>query len=388
MVVIDFYYNWKTVELDINPEIPISALFATLNETFQIQNPIDEIVFLYYGKKIEINDQPFHEAFGELESVNEVHIGFKNEIAIIDEFCVKNIPSLKYEAIMMDARLVTFLRNLNGLHKIITKIYESQINFDDLVPKELIVEDDVGTLQNLAKWFTGSIMTWIDAPVCNYCKTKMMFSDYCSPSASDKERGADASRKYKCRQCKSAKRIPIFFNTEDILNIRKGMSAEYCILFGAILRKFGFECRIARDIFINYLWLEVYSYKIGRFIHVDPVAGIVNLPFIYEVGNKLNISRVISVGMHELFDVTSRYVVNIDNIAYVRKADAREEYYQQAIGMRNIMWSYGLPQEMVQELEARKNKEYEDLVPQERKPSPEEKVRISRIDTELAKNKI
>lgn len=378
---VSFFHSGSAVVLRIDPQSPVSSIFDMVKDAFQLKNPPEDYCLLHSFKKIDINETTFAEAFGELGDINEIHIGLKNEIAIIDSFCEKHAASLKYEAIMMDSRIVDFLKDLYSLHKKIIRMYESQIDFTTIVPKEVAVGEDIDLLKNITKWFTEQFMQWQEAPQCDYCSTTMEFTCFAQPRSADKVLGADKARKYTCQSCNAAKRIPQYEIVESILNTRKGQSSEYSILLGSILRFFGFEIRIVKEALLHHYWLEAFCNNLGRFVSVDPVSGFVDAPLQLEVGNSAQITRVLAAGVYECVDVTPRYTMNIEYVIYRRDKEVPEEYFQQIINMRNSMWSYGISPQLKEMVKSRKHQDYLDLAPRDKEPSTIERTPSKHIDS-------
>ena len=342
------WHDNRSVKLDVPGNMPIIELIKENSESLGLTEEISKYELLC-PDEVEINDSPIGEFIKQQGSIPlDVHVAIKSDIKKVDEFCKTVFPSLKYEAIMTDARLFQAINQCHIIHQNVVSIYNEKKDFKSLVPVSVYEgKSDIELLRSIAKWFAeSSIMKYTEKPKCPYCEIQMDYEDSIGfPTQKEKDRGAKHVRRYKCSKCGARKRLPIYENPETLLETKEGMSCEFSIVLGTILRQFGFEIRMLKSSGFSYFWLEAYVESLQHYVHVDELSGLVDSPLQIESGSKVKIQYVIAVGMYDCMDVTPRYTRNIDMILWERNKKLPEEYLQQAISFKNELWASDIPPE-------------------------------------------
>ena len=342
------WHDNKSVKLVVPGDMPVIELIKENGESLGLDKDFSEYVFLC-PDEVEINESPIGSFLKQQENIPlDVHVANKSEIKKVDEFCKLIFPSLKYEAIMTDARLYQAINQCHIIHQNVISIYNEKKDFKSLVPASVYEgKSDIELLRSITKWFAeSSFMKYMEKPKCPYCQIPMMYEDSNGfPTQKEMDRGARHDRRYKCSKCQARKRIPLYENPETLLETREGMSCEFSIMLGTILRQFGFEIRIVKSSGFGYFWLEAYVESLQHYVHVDELSGIIDSPLQIEEGSKVRIQYVIAVGMYDCMDVTPRYTRNIDRILWDRNKKLPEEYFQQAISFKNELWASDIPPE-------------------------------------------
>ena len=378
MFHIRFFFRDHSETLILDANETIESAIAQLIPIFHLDLPLDSY-FLQIPEKIEINKETIGSIFKQSDDLIDVHLTLKEDYFFIQNFCNTVFPSLKYEALMMSGELIEILPVLHEMHKKIQVIYNCSYDFQSLIPHSVSDgKSEVVLIKSLLAWFTSNdIVKWNgDLLHCENCHMEMFFLKRALPTVTQKKRGADQCFLYNCPICQQKYRYPNYNSVETLLEEKRGTSGGICLVFGAILRSFGFDLRIVTAVqseFYNY-WLEVYIDSMKKFIHVDPTTGQMLTPLQYEKGGRINLKYVIAVGLYDCTDVTPKYTTDIERVLASRERE--EEYFQQMIQMRSLMWSYGLEDDVKQKYE---DIYYNDLMANHQPENPPSKNELKPI---------
>ena len=415
MFHIRFFFRDQSETLILDQNETISTAVTKLIPIFKLNLPLSSYL-LQIPQKIEITEETIGSLFQTTDDLIDVHLTLKEDYDFIENFCNNVFPSLKYEALMMSPLLTIMLPNIHEMHKKIQIIYNCSYDFNSLIPPKIYEgKSELELIRSLLSWFNrNEIMKWyLDSLYCNDCHSLMVFVNRCPPTVSQKQKGADQCFLYQCKECERKKRFPNYNSVETLLEEKEGTSGGFCLVFGAILRYFGFDLRIVTILnsYINNYWLEVYIESLKKYVHVDPTLGDIDAPLHYEIALKpfihtsvysellkpgifnsiqnlnsnyprYDLTRlyVVAVGLYDCMDVTPKYTQNIERIIWERSKEIPEEYFQQMIQMRHLMWSYGLEGDMKEKYDEIYYNELMNNHPPIEPPSKEEMAPITRID--------
>lgn len=86
---------------------------------------------------------------------------------------------------------------------------------------------------------------------------------------------------YTCQKCQTPTTFPRFNSPRSLFSSRRGRCGEYANLFGAYCRAVGFDTRYCLDL-TDHVWVEVWSVRMGKWIHADSCEGLIDRPNMYE----------------------------------------------------------------------------------------------------------
>ena len=379
-IPLTFVYNQQKFDVQADNNETVISIFEQVKKNFNFTENSENYVLLC-PFLVEINQQTVKDAFKNLLDPNEIYITLKTDSQQMKEFCQKMFPFLRYKAIMIDNAAIDLLDTLHVMHRKVMNIYNSTFDFKSIVPKNLFDDSkDLESISKLNQWFS-TVFQWRGPHQCQHCRGKVEFHEIRPPTKKEKELGAAQVIRYFCSHCQSALRVPDYENPEIIFqNIKSGFSGEFCIVFGTILRQFGFHVRLLKNFGFNHYWLEVFVPSLQRYVHVDPVMGTTNAPLQLEIGTKCHISHIVAVGPYECSDMTYRYTKNMEAILQEREEYCHEEVFQQILSLRNSMWSYGLSESEKSEVESRIYADMEYSPPDDIEISDQEKIPIDKLD--------
>jgi peptide-N4-(N-acetyl-beta-glucosaminyl)asparagine amidase len=155
--------------------------------------------------------------------------------------------------------------------------------------RDLAFEDFV--IKRLLHWFKNEFFQWVNEPQCDNCNGKTQGIGSAQPTSEELKYGASRVEHYQCLSCKFKTRFPRYNHPGILLRKpnRRGRCGEWANCFALICRAMGFETRHVID-WTDHVWVEYYSDKLGRWIHLDPCEAAFDSPLLYEAGwgKKLN----------------------------------------------------------------------------------------------------
>lgn len=379
---IRFWYRGRFHEQYINSEITLRECYARCARFLEAGGSEDDYIF-FCPQVQEINDTKLSKVIpSSLQLVGEpidIYLSIKTDADKMKTFCNSLFHSVRYEAIMMSQDTYKMHINMNYLHRKVLKIYsKTNKNFNSIIPKE-ISGYTVETLKNLLQWFISSCIKKYVIPKCKNCQeSTVKWEEDRPPTEAEKRSGAIGAKKFTCNHCKAAIRIPEFEDADLIFKASTGCTIEQCILFGQILRQYGFEIRLCKLVSHTSAWIEAYIPDEQRFVPCDLEYGLVNQPLIL-VGHKIPIDYVIAVGPYECTDITIKYTNQIDQVFEQRGAIIEEDIFQQILGLKQTMWRYNAPENIISDVDNRVSSDFNNFDPIDREPNDLEKSRDALI---------
>jgi len=250
----------------------------------------------------------------------------------------------------------------------------------------------------LVQWFKKDFFTWVDKMKCDICAIDMSLIKMDAPNFQENQDGAGRVELYHCLQCSSAKRFPRYGRVpEKLLETRQGRCGEWANCFALMLTAFGFHTRHVND-FADHVWCEFYSEAENRWKHVDPCEGIVDKPKIYDHGWKKKLNYVIATSIHEVQDVTKRYVIDHEQLKKRRSWGKDDDWLNKLVMDQTDAWQKNLSNDLKTKLAQMRFAELAELMFSKSKNdfSEEESQgrqsgslawRLSRAETELESSK-
>ena len=109
---------------------------------------------------------------------------------------------------------------------------------------------------------------------------------------------------------------------------RTGRCGEFANAFAFLASVMGFEVRKVSTVYEDHIWVELYSEAQKRWIHYDPCENQHDMPLVYELGWKKELSYVVAVQADLVSDVSKKYSVQHQKLALnqATKAVRYDEY--------------------------------------------------------------
>ena len=351
--VIQFVAHNIPVNVTINQNTTFVDAFNQIKDILNLTEPMSEYVIV---------NSPFlsftNQRIVSLGNVNCFYIAKKTDYQIVDQFCKQYMQNLAIEAFRLPVNGPMFLSKMHLMHQMMNHIFDENDSLEVLnyIPFDQLGElSDIPLVEAATKWFHESFFQYLEKPVCHLCGKETQQEQAGAPTVTESGDGAYTVWRYKCPECNAITRFPRYLSPKKLCETHTGQSIEATVLLGSILNSLGFSPRVVCNMEYDRMWLEVFVDSVGSFVHVDPVEGIVDAPFIYEQwGRKCR--WMIAVGSHDCTDVTPRYTQNPDEVIEARNEIFPEEPFQQLIGLRNETWKYNADSELVdQESERQMN---------------------------------
>ncbi|KAH8205144.1 hypothetical protein TruAng_000709 [Truncatella angustata] len=173
--------------------------------------------------------------------------------------------------------------------------------------KELGHQDCV--IRGLLKYFKKDFFTWITAPRCSQCGGETDAIGAQMPSAEEHRKGAGRTEIYRCKTHPQShvERFPRYDDPETLLEWRKGRCGEWANCFTLCCLALGSRARWVWNA-EDHVWTEVWSERMGRWVHCDACEEAFDQPQLYAVGWNKKMSYVLGFSSEGMQDVTRRYV--------------------------------------------------------------------------------
>jgi len=138
---------------------------------------------------------------------------------------------------------------------------------------------------------------------------------------------------------------------------RTGRCGEFANAFAFLASVMGFEVRKVSTVYEDHVWVEIYSVAQKRWIHYDPCENQHDMPLVYELGWKKEMSYVVAVQADLVSDVSKKYSVQHQKLALNQATKViRYDEYMSILKRINLQLKqkYNLSTERVNELKARR----------------------------------
>nr|CAG4650162.1 EOG090X06HD [Sida crystallina] len=222
-------------------------------------------------------------------------------------------------------------------------------------------------LVRLLNWFKNNFFTWFDSAKCPRCEQQMAPNGVGTPTRDDLMYGAQTIELYRCQSCGGTERFPRYNDPGKLLETRRGRCGEWANCFTLMCRSLDFDARYILD-WTDHVWTEVYSEKLGRWLHCDSCEAVCDKPLIYEAGWGKKLNYVIAFSKDEVQDVTWRYAANHREILKRRTLLSEDELLRQTSSI-SLRLQSSLSRAQKEKLIFRLVKELaEFLLPQQSKP--------------------
>ncbi|KAJ3577217.1 hypothetical protein NPX13_g3348 [Xylaria arbuscula] len=159
----------------------------------------------------------------------------------------------------------------------------------------------------LMRWFRTDYFTWVSSPACEYCLHTTVSRG--ETSRTPGETGAVCVELYQCTNsdCARITRFPRYMYPWALMETCRGRVAEWVLVFGSFCYAIGTRTRWVWSA-EGYLWVEVYSKHVARWVHVDVIEGVWDDPVLYSERWGKALSYCVAFSAEGAVDVTRRYV--------------------------------------------------------------------------------
>lgn len=234
------------------------------------------------------------------------------------------------------------------------------------VPENISRLDAV--LLRLLLWFKHEFFTWCDAPLCGSCGTpKPTPAGAGKPTDDELKHGANRVELFTCGNegCKKEVRFPRYNDPVKLLSTKTGRCGEYANAFTLCCVSLGYEARWVLD-WTDHVWTEVWSADQNKWLHCDSCENICDQPLLYEKGWGKKLSFVVAFGVHDVVDVTRRYIIDVPGNEQRRRAilggEGDEMWLGETIASRRGASRSSLTDERQATLSARDVREQAELI--------------------------
>jgi len=191
---------------------------------------------------------------------------------------------------------------------------ESSDMFTDMLTKRLLT------------WFKGGFFKWTVVN-CKRCNGNTRHVGAARPTAEEAMWKAGIVELHQCVSCKEITRFARYNDPVKLLDTRMGRCGEFANAFTLICRSLKIPARHVRD-WTDHVWTEVYSRRLGRWVHVDPCERAFDAPLMYEKGWGKKLNYVVSAWFGGVVDVTRRYTRAYEEVKRRRTLVSEQELIQ------------------------------------------------------------
>lgn len=336
MIKIQFIYHeqidFKIFEIQNLDKIPIRQFFEEeLKPTFNLDKDTNEYLLFTFQPQ-EINDQNLivlHLQDHELVAILE-----KEEYSDVYNYCDTILPSLLCSASRTSEIGINIAKQINSIREIYTRAAsaENAAYMLSLIPEEAFEKEGIDRVIFLLDWFKQRYFSSDDRPIikCHFCHEPTEYHKQTKVTLDERKRGAIYTYLFKCRGCGANTRKPHFLNAKEIDNQGYTTRSDCAFLFLSLLLSSNIDCRIV-SISPKIYFLEFWSEKHKKYMHIDPFQCAYDCPLIYERAWKKKVCFAIAVGEFACTDVTPKY-------SSTGLKEVNSKVYSKIIKIKNLMF--------------------------------------------------
>lgn len=159
----------------------------------------------------------------------------------------------------------------------------------------------------LLRWFKEEFFSWVTTLPCAACQGGTVSTGAgLTPNPEEVANWAGTVEAHRCNACGHVTRFPRYNRATRLLSWRKGRCGEWANCFCLIAVALGFDVRYVLSL-SDHVWVELYSARLGRWVHADPCENAFDTPLLYEAGWKSKLGYIFSFSDRECVDVIRRY---------------------------------------------------------------------------------
>lgn len=270
----------------------------------------------------------------------------------IEAFLERIMPSMVAEVSSLMSKCHEMVRMIHRFNTMAREYSDENVRMAvfSMLPFELLDEagDDIDAkVAVLARWFQKDFFTFVhDEIPCRLCNSKAARASGMSTMVTPEEASYQAHRVevFVCETCGARTRMPRYNDVRKLLETRRGRCGEFTNCFAAILSSCDIDCRLIQNM-QDHVWVEYWSEKHQRYIHVDPCENAIDKPLVYETGWGHRLSLVIAVNQYQCVDVTRRYTQHMDTALRSRSELIPDQWDAKCIPFLNATFMEQLGEE-------------------------------------------